>query len=218
MNQKKPKLMKITGKMETEADRLLVEWLQENLMPEKRKNRKPRTLHLYLEGPPGIGKSRLANQLREVLSVYDIPGEKWNDGYQDGAFDMLLYDEFNGQKSIQEMNVMTDGYITPLVRRNQPPYLKKDILPAVVISNKSPEGVYHNLVQKDQAYVDAFKSRYLHIRIDNKIDVLFESEQEEKEKEKEKEIIVLESDEELEERINKKGRIEIPDDVFDMDL
>jgi len=205
MDQKKPPLKRISappGKMQTDQAQLLLTWLQDNLMPQARKDRKPRSLHLYLKGPPGIGKSRMANELRNVLRVYDIPGEKWADSYENGIYDLLLFDEFNGQKTIQEMNVLTDGYVTPLVRRCKPPILKKDILPTIVISNKLPGEVYH---KSDQAYVEAFASRYLIIDYgEEKIDLEFEIEDREPEKEKEKEKekeepILLDTDSEGEE-------------------
>jgi len=154
----------------------LVTWLRENLLMLDLKKRKPRQKHLYLCGPPGIGKSRLLTQLREILRVYDIPAETWNDSYQDGIYDLMVFDEFQGQKAIGQLNGLTDGYTTPLIRRGTHPYLKNDKLPVIICSNKLPHDVYHNA--KDRAYVDAFSSRYLVLDFYNdaieKIDIKFD--------------------------------------------
>lgn len=111
-------------------------------------------------GPTGIGKSYLLNQLRELFRVYDVPHESWNDTYQDGIYDLIVMDEFNGQKTITEMNLLTDGYQTPLKRRGTSPYLKTDCLPVILCSNKYPLEVYHNVFLKDKALVEAFNARY----------------------------------------------------------
>jgi len=109
--------------------------------------------------------------------VYDVPAETWNDAYQDGIYDLIVFDEFQGQKSIGQLNALTDGYTTPLIRRGTHPYLKNDKLPVIICSNKLPHDVYHNA--KDRAYVDAFASRYLIIdfygaEVESKIDIHFE--------------------------------------------
>jgi len=90
--------------------------------------------------------------------VYDVPHEAWNDTYQDGIYDLIVMDEFNGQKTITQMNLLTDGYVTPLQRRGTNPYLKKDKLPVIICANKYPHEVYHNV--KDRTLVEAFASRY----------------------------------------------------------
>lgn len=172
---KKPKIIGISeGEMLISGDmKKLVEWLKMNVVNQDLKERKPRMKHLYLRGEPGIGKSFLASQLRVLMRVYDLPHESWNDGYQDGCYDLIIMDEFNGQKTITEMNLITDGYVTPLKRRGMCPYLKKDALPVIIISNKAPEEVYH---KADRVLVEAFASRYEVVHIFNKIDIRFEEE------------------------------------------
>lgn len=174
--------------------------------------------HLYIVGSTGIGKSYLANLLRDTIRVYDIPHESWNDMYCDGTYDLMIMDEFNGQKTITEMNLLTDGYPTPLKRRSSPPYTKRDKLPVIILSNKAPEEVYH---KAEKALVEAFTSRYEVCRIYHKIEVNIECE-EERTSDVPKgpgasEPIVLwsDSDEEIIKDLNKKEYIEIPDDVFE---
>jgi len=79
--------------------------------------------------------------------------------YADGIYDLIVFDEFQGQKPIGQLNALTDGFTTPLVRRGTHPYLKNDKLPVIICSNKLPHDVYNKTT--DRAYVDAFASRYL---------------------------------------------------------
>lgn len=106
-----------------------------------------------------MGKSHLLNQLRDKLRVYDCPAEQWNDSYADGIYDLIVFDEFQGHKAIHQMNTITDGYPTPLIRRGTHPYLKQDKLPVIICANKLPQDTYHQT--RDRAYVEAFASRYL---------------------------------------------------------
>lgn len=154
----KPKISKIT----TTTSLSLQKWLTENLVMIDLKKRKPRQKHLYLVGPTGIGKSYFLNQLREYYRVYDVPHEQWNDTYEDGIYDIIVMDEFNGQKTITQMNLLTDGYPTPLQRRGTAPYLKTDMLPVVLCSNKYPQDIFKGTKDKppDRALVDAFCNRY----------------------------------------------------------
>ncbi|UAU47039.1 Rep [Chicken proventriculitis-associated circular virus 30] len=134
-------------------------WLKQNLVMLDIAKRTPRMKHLYLCGPPGMGKSHLLNQLRDKLRVYDCPAEQWNDSYADGIYDLIVFDEFQGHKAINQMNTITDGYPTPLIRRGTHPYLKQDKLPVIICANKLPQDTYHQT--RDRAYVEAFASRYL---------------------------------------------------------
>jgi len=192
--QEKPKLRSVNLVGQPNATLIsLLTWLRENLLMIDLKKRKPRQKHLYLCGPPGIGKSHLLNQLRDKLRVYDVPAETWNDAYADGIYDLIVFDEFQGQKPIGQLNSLTDGFPTPLVRRGTHPYLKQDKLPVVICSNKLPHDVYNKTT--DRAYVDAFASRYLILdfyeaNFYGKIDMVFES--------LSPEAVLLDSDEESE--------------------
>lgn len=150
----------------------LEQWLNSNLLPDARKARKFRQPHLYLCGPPGIGKTTLLNKISEVLRIYQPPAEKWYDEYDDGLFDLIYFDEFKGTKPIGEMNLLTDGYPTPLIRRGKNPVLKKDILPVMIASNYLLADQFPNV--KDVTKT-AFVSRYQEIEFLDKFNVEIET-------------------------------------------
>lgn len=155
--------IKSTSPSNTSAASMLEEWLNSNLSRDKQP-RKPRQQQMYIWGPPAIGKSTLVNKLKEFLRVYEIPYEEWNDNYLDGAFDLMIADEFKAQKAIYEMNLLSDGNVTPLKRRGKPPYLKGDKLPLIICSNFSPSEAYK---KADEMSRRAFCSRYTEVYLDD---------------------------------------------------
>jgi len=104
--------------------------------------------------------------------VYDLPSrDEWYDDYEDGRYDLIVCDEFKGNKPIGEMNLFSDGYVTPLKRRGKSPYLKKDILPMIICSNLSPNEVYK---KSEDVIKDAFSSRFEVIQIEDPFTVRIE--------------------------------------------
>jgi len=78
------------------------------------------------------------------LRVYWWPkDEHWWDGYEDGAYDLIVLDEFKSQKKITDLNPILSGDPIPLSRRRSAPILKRDNLPVIILSNFSPEECYH---------------------------------------------------------------------------
>lgn len=101
--------------------------------------------------------------------MYEAPYEDWNDNYEDGMFDLIIFDEFKGQKAIYDMNLLTDGYVTPLKRRGKNPYLKKDKLPVIVCSNFSAGEAYK---KADEMSRRAFVSRYTEVYMDDSFSII----------------------------------------------
>ena len=105
-----------------------------------------RPTQMWVKTAPGAGKSSLINQLEDEfgVSIYRWPlEEQWFDGYTDGAFDLIVLDEYKAQKKITQLNPILSGDRVPLSRRGLPPYVKHDILPVLILSNYSHSEAYH---------------------------------------------------------------------------
>jgi len=116
----------------------IASWLTTNL----RQKRKHRQTQLWIQGPPGIGKTSMMMMLEELysLTIYHWPkDERWWDLYGDGQYDVILLDEFRSQKMITELNPILSGDPISLSRRGIAPIVKRDNLPVIIMSNYSPE-------------------------------------------------------------------------------
>jgi len=125
-------------------NRAIASWWNQNL----RVPRVHRQKQLWLVAKEGAGKTIMIEMLEKAfgLSIYYWPtGEAWNDAYQDGTYDMMLFDEFHGsQITITRLNQIASGDTLSLSRRGAPPILKRDKLPIVVLSNYTPSEAYAN--------------------------------------------------------------------------
>ena len=123
-----------TATIHTEPDiAILIDWLNTSI----KKDRPPRSPQLFLFGSPGIGKTRLINQLSEYLSIYQIPrDEAFYDSWEDKAYDLAVLDEFKSNKTIQWLNTWLDGNPMPLRMKGRQ-YLKLQRVPTIILSNFS---------------------------------------------------------------------------------
>jgi len=97
---------------------------------------------LYVHGPLGLGKTFLLNMLQECLNVYVAPYDgEWFDDYTDD-YDLVVFDEFRSQYTIQFLNSFLEGSTKPLRRRGKGPYVKQKNVPVVFMSNYAPEEAY----------------------------------------------------------------------------
>lgn len=120
----------------------LVDWLNDNVkmghLP-----RAPRQSQLFLYGPPNVGKTRLKGMLEKHMRVYEMPmyHDQYDD-YEDGLWDVAVFDEFKGQKPIQWMNRWLDGSSMSLkVRYAQ--RIKRENVPTIILSNFPPHECYN---------------------------------------------------------------------------
>lgn len=138
----------------------VTEWLKANLLAE---SRPLRSAQLWLYGPPRVGKTDLWMRLVEQgIRVYNVPYEDWYDEYHDDAYDLIIFDEFRGQKSIYDMNRLIDGQHAPLRRRGRAPYLKKRNIPAIIVSNYSVADCYK---KADLVAVSALMDRVQQVEV-----------------------------------------------------
>jgi len=114
-------------------------WLQENLFSPRDFKQK----QLFIWGDPNMGKTTLINSLREIgVRIYYMPYEDFYDTYDDECYDLIVLDEFKGQKRIQDLNLWLDGSHFPVRRKGIAPFLKRTNLPMIIISNYRLELCY----------------------------------------------------------------------------
>lgn len=121
----------------TDTNKQIAEWICKNI-------RQPRVFkapQLFIHGPRNLGKTSLIEWLEKFLSVYHIPmAEDFYDSYSE-EFDLLVMDEFKGQKTIQWMNEFLQGSSMTL-RKKGAQILKKKNLPCIILSNYSLKECY----------------------------------------------------------------------------
>ena len=148
-------------------------WLDANLLA----TREFKQEQLYVYGPPDVGKTHLVLHLESHgIRVYRMPYDgKWYDTYDDDSYDLIVLDEFKGQKTIQEMNLWLEGGPMMVNRRGTAPVLKRANLPFIILSNYAPREAYRNCSEQRLAPLLA---RLKVIRVpdaaDSRIDICIE--------------------------------------------
>jgi hypothetical protein len=134
-------------------------WIQANI----RKERPLRTPQLWLYGPPGCGKTSLALQLEEYLSVYWVPMDMdFLEGFDDN-YDLIVFDEMKSQRKLTWLNQFIVG--SPMiVNQKGTSVIKKRNVPVMFLSNVGPATAF----SKDTPQRDAFLSR-LHVVCCNEV-------------------------------------------------
>ncbi len=103
----------------------------------------PSSKGLYLYGGTALGKSTLIQNLDKYLSIYYFPTEHFHDKWQDGSYDMIVFDEANPCHTITSLNKWLDGQ--PMsVRKKGSQGMKTENVPFVIISNGDLDEMYPN--------------------------------------------------------------------------
>lgn len=120
-------------------------WLNTNLF---RRDRPIKSLQLYIFSPPNCGKTTLISWLSRFCRIYYVPLlEDFYDFYDDDSYDLVIIDEFKGQKQIQFLNQFLDGQpCTVRVKGGQ--RLKTTNLPCIILSNWPLTSVYASAIEK----------------------------------------------------------------------
>lgn len=118
----------------------VVDWLNKNILQEREFKQK----QLFITSPPNMGKTSLINKLEKagVRVFYLPPDEDFYCQYDNGLYDLIVLDEFMGQKRIQDLNRWLDGSLFPVRRKGTTPIIKNDNLPFIICSNFSLEQAY----------------------------------------------------------------------------
>jgi len=145
----------------------IASWLAENV--KQPRAFKQKQLFLWSEGPDA-GKTNLCMELAKYLATYHPPRGKFVDGYESGRFDLVVFDEFRADWTLQFLNEFVQGSHVHLDQKGSG-HLKTDNPPMIFLSNSSLEEIFHKRVGTGQ--FEAFKSRLTVIKVPNgkKIDV-----------------------------------------------
>lgn len=149
----------------TLSTKVIASWIHDNCMNGRRPFRTPQ---LYIWGPTRMGKTSLVNQLRECVNTYDIPPyEDFYDFWEDDIYGLAVFDEFEGQKTIQWMNQWLDGSRVTL-RKKGSQVRKLHNVPTIILSNLSPMEAYHH---KGEELLNTFLGRIEIVHVTSFIDV-----------------------------------------------
>lgn len=138
-NSKKSKIDWISPSLDglTDANLQIATWISKNI----RQTRIFKAPQLYIHGPRNLGKTSLVEWLEKSLSVYHMPTtEEFYDHYSDD-YDLVVIDEFKGQKTIQFLNQFLQGSTMP-IRKKGSQAIKSRNLPVVILSNYSLNECY----------------------------------------------------------------------------
>ena len=147
----------------TDANLQIAKWIVSNV----RSIRKFKAPQLFITGPKNLGKTSLIEWLSKSLSVYHIPQtEDFYDLYSDD-YDLVVFDEFKGQKTIQWMNLFLQG--SPMnIRKKGSQYMKMKNLPVIILSNYTLGDCYPKA--RDDGRLDTLLARVDVVEVDSFID------------------------------------------------
>lgn len=122
------------------ATRSIVEWLNTNLFT----TRPFKSQQLYLSAPPNSYKTTLVNTLTRYCRIYYMPAhEEFYDFYSDDDYDLIVLDEFCGNKKLTFLNAFIQG--SPMnVPKKGAQYMKIKNLPVIFLSNFTLDECYKN--------------------------------------------------------------------------
>lgn len=116
--------------------------------------------NLAITGPTGVGKTTFLLALSKYLRLYWVPMEEnFFDSYDDDQYDLLVFDEYKAQKTIQFMNSFCQGAPFCLkVKGGQ--VMKRKNLPVVLLTNYTPQEMYPNVWAEQPIVLDSFIRRF----------------------------------------------------------
>ncbi len=148
--------------------RILGIWCNNNLHGSPRHFKQKQ---LWLWGTTNLGKTSLVMKLKKFFRIYMIPMDVAHlDDYDDADYDLLVMDEFKGQKSITWMNGFTQGNDFPIHKRYCGTIKKKN-LPIIVLSNYSIEQAYSKVAMYNPERLLTLKTRFEVINVVKFIDL-----------------------------------------------
>lgn len=104
-----------------------------------------KTPQFWIYGPPNTGKSTFIMKLQEAgLNGFEIPINNDFANWSDELYDFAYIDEFKGQLTIQFLNLFLQGGTMTLPGKYVAGgRIKRKNLPIFILSNYTPEHVYH---------------------------------------------------------------------------
>jgi len=162
---KKSKLDWVPPSLEglTDANKQIAEWICKNI----RQTRSFKAPQLFITGKPNLGKTSLVEWLKKSLSVYLFPmEEEFYDHYTD-TDDLVVLDEFKGQKKITFLNEFLQGS-TMSIRKKGTQGIKQKNIPVIILSNLTLETCYKKA--NEDGRLDSLRSRLLIVEVTKFID------------------------------------------------
>lgn len=132
--------------------------------------------HLWVFGNTGLQKTSFFTRLAKYYSVYWPPrDENFYNNYSDDCYDLVVFDEFRGNKDIQFMNNFLDG--SPMTLRTKGgQVVKRRRIPTVVLSNFSISHVYRVCGDLSVVEAEAIARRFIEVEINEPLEMLSDEE------------------------------------------
>lgn len=132
--QSKPVLKKdLRGfkKAGTDEELIIKRWFKNNVKVKRSFDQQ----HLFIHGNTQMGKTTFLRSLEPYLNMYMVPmDEDFYDFYSD-EFDLVVFEEFKSQKTVQFLNRFMDGFCNLKKKGSQ--IIKTKPLPCIFLSNYS---------------------------------------------------------------------------------
>lgn len=146
-------------------------WLDTNI----KKARFLGTKQLWLQGPTECGKTTFIMNLSKYLRIYVVPmDEDFYDMYDDTLYDLIVFEEYKSQKTVQWMNKFVDGQPVAL-RKKGSQVMKIKNLPVIVCSNYTMQDCYRKLYDSKPEVFATLERRFTMVQVPSgsKINVLY---------------------------------------------
>lgn len=120
---------------------LIKAWLNDNILV----SRGPTQKHLWIHGPPRIGKSRLQSQLSKFVYTCSLPvGEGWSDGFDDEC-DLVFLNDFSGGWLPGDIKVLCEQSLDRTMLKVKGGFVTKSRnQPVIVTANNSIRDTWPN--------------------------------------------------------------------------
>ena len=121
--------------------------------------------------------------MSQRIRTYSLPlSENWDDLYTDDV-DLVVADEFKGQRRVTWLNAFCDGSVFSVSRRGTAPYLKKKNVPVIILSNYSIPDSFPNC--GNMAW-SSLHSRFKYVDLTHELFYIWDEEKSKELQEKEK--------------------------------
>lgn len=141
---------------ESELASPVVSWYNENLLCQREFKQE----QLWLWGPPSVGKTTFVMMLDDLVKLMLAPTEEEYWCNYDDSYDLVVFDEFKGQKTISFMNAFVQGWKVHLKRKLVGAYVKKKNVPVIVLSNYSIVDCYSKAEVAHPGCTDPLHKRF----------------------------------------------------------
>ncbi len=159
------------GDMEHTWNLKIADWIMRNFNGLERVQREKQ---LWIAGYTAAGKTRFLQSLQAILNGYEIPREGYYCTFTNNC-DFAWIDEYSGEKKPGFLNQFVGGQTMTLMRKGTYPIIKTKNMPVIIVSNKIPNDLYHNVSEQ---VLGAINDRFEIVEIPQgmKIDLLLNKE------------------------------------------